>query len=315
MPAADFSAARLIAVDWGTSRLRAWLLDGSGHALAEADSDQGIGALSGGHEAVLGRLVSAWPKVPAIAAGMVGSRQGWREVPYVPCPADVSALAARLARFSAGDGREIAIVPGIVAAAPERDGDVIRGEETQIIGLIEREPGFAGTVILPGTHSKWARVEHGTVLDFQTYISGELFALLAHQSFLRHSVAEGLADLSASPDFVLAVTRIVRDRLPFAGALFSVRTRQLLANAAKDANLAYLSGLVIGCEIAAAQASGLLSPAGNVALVGSPSLTKAYSLALGIAGAKATAFDGSALVLGGLTHIARAIGWLKGNAA
>ena len=314
MPAADFSAAKLIAVDWGTSRLRAWLLDGGGRALAEADSDQGIGAISGGHEAVLGALVAAWPKVPAICAGMVGSRQGWREVAYVPCPADISAIAGRLARFTASDGREIAIVPGLTVTAPGRDGDVIRGEETQIIGLIEREPSFAGTAILPGTHSKWARVERGAVLDFQTYISGELFALLAHQSFLRHSVAEGLADLSASPDFSLAVMRVVEEGLPFAGALFSVRTRQLLANVAKDTNLAYLSGLVIGGEIAAAQTSGLLPAGSDVAVVGSPSLTSAYARALAIAGAKAATFDGSALVLGGLRRLARAIGWLKGNA-
>jgi 2-dehydro-3-deoxygalactonokinase len=193
---ADLSSAHLIAVDWGTSRLRAWLTDASGRVLAERASDKGIGAIDGGHEAVFGEITAGWPQVPAILAGMIGSRQGWKEAAYVPCPAAVGHLADRLTRFRTAGGQEIAIVPGLMAKAPERDGDVIRGEETQLIGLADSEPDFTGLAILPGTHSKWAAMERGTLATFQTFISGELFALLAHQSFLRHSVAEGITDLS-----------------------------------------------------------------------------------------------------------------------
>src|SRR5581483_10049550 len=103
----------------------------------EAESDQGIGALSGRHEETFERLVADWPKVPAILAGMIGSRQGWREAPYAECPADAAALAAKALRFTSGEGRAVAIIPGVMLRDAQRDGDVIRGEETQIVGLLE----------------------------------------------------------------------------------------------------------------------------------------------------------------------------------
>src|SRR5690606_6581343 len=118
-------------------------------------SDEGIARLTGGHAAVFARLAARWPCVPAIMAGMVGSRQGWREAPYVPCPATAAAISARLMRFETPDGIPIAIVPG--AAVTTEDADVMRGEETQLLGLIAGAPEFSSTVILPGTHSKWAR--------------------------------------------------------------------------------------------------------------------------------------------------------------
>jgi 2-dehydro-3-deoxygalactonokinase len=308
---ANYAGGKLIAVDWGTSRLRAWLVDGGGAAIAEADSDQGVGALSGGHEAVFEALVADWPKVPAIMAGMVGSRQGWREAAYVPCPATPAALAASFFRFSTGGGRPMAIVPGLVFHAAWRDGDVIRGEETQMIGMIDREPAFAGTVIMPGTHSKWVRIDRGTVVDFQTFITGELFALLSEKSFLRHSVAGGGGDLAASPDFGLAIERTTGEALPFLASLFSVRTRQLLGNVSREHNLAYLSGLVIGGEIAAARDLGALGPGTAIRIIGSRSLARAYANALEVAGFDAEALDGSELVLDGLTHLARTIGFLE----
>jgi 2-dehydro-3-deoxygalactonokinase len=296
---------RLIAVDWGTSRLRAWLVDAHGAPIATAASDEGIGTLNGGHEAVFERLVADWPKLPAIMAGMVGSRQGWREAVYLPCPAPASAIGSQLTRFTTSTGRAVAIVPGLAVRPPNRDGDVIRGEETQIVGLVDREPGFTGTVILPGTHSKWVRVERGAVADFQTFMTGELFELLAERSFLRHSVAAGAADLSAVSDFALAVKRTVTQDLPFLGALFSVRARQLLTGVSREDNLAYLSGLIIGGEIAAARAMGSLAAGAAVRIVAAPALLRAYTRALAFAGVAAEARDGSELVLAGLTHLAR----------
>ena len=155
---------RLIAVDWGTSRLRAMLLSAAGRPIATAESADGIGALeSGTHEAAFERLVSDWPTVPAIMAGMIGSRQGWREAPYAACPATPKSIAASIIRFKSGAGRPLAIVPGIMVRSDDRDGDVIRGEETQIVGLLADEPRFDGIVVLPGTHSKWATVSEGAI--------------------------------------------------------------------------------------------------------------------------------------------------------
>lgn len=299
----------LIAVDWGTTRLRAMLLDGGGHILAERASDDGIGSVpAGGHEAAFTRLVSGWPSVPAIMAGMVGSRQGWREAVYAECPASPEAIAAGILRMSDAGGRPIAIVPGVMVRSPDRDGDVIRGEETQIVGLLAAEPEFDGVVVLPGTHSKWSTVTGGAIADFQTFLTGEMFSLLSRQSFLRHSVRESAAELSALPEFALGVERTVADGLPFLAAIFSVRARQLLDGVDPEHNLAYLSGLVIGGEIAAARDTGRLWQGRALRIVGSRSLARAYGRAFAIAGYDAEALDGSALVVAGLLRLARIAG-------
>lgn len=302
----DIKAGALIAVDWGTSRLRAMLLDDSSRILAEADSGDGIGTLTAGqHEAAFERLVADWPEVPAIMAGMVGSRQGWHEAVYVPCPATPEAIAGGILRFTTARGRPVAIVPGVMVRSPDRDGDVIRGEETQIVGLLAREPGFDGVVVLPGTHSKWTTVTGASIADFQTYLTGEMFGLLAHHSFLRHSVKEGAGELSAQPDFALGVERTVVDGLPFLAAIFSVRARQLLDGTDPEDNLAYLSGLVIGGEIAAARDTGLLWQGRTLRIVGSRTLARAYGRAFALSGYEAGALDGSDLVVAGLLRLAR----------
>jgi len=305
------SAGALIAVDWGTTRLRAMLLDQDGGPIAEAESGEGIGALAGRHENVFEGLIAAWPKVPAILAGMIGSRQGWREAPYVACPADASMLATNAIRFTTERGRDVAIVPGLMLRDPRRDGDVIRGEETQIVGLIGHEPAFRGISIHPGTHSKWAAIADRTITRFQTFLTGEIFDLLARVSFLRHSVASDGRDLSAVPDFALAVRRTAEEGLPFLAAIFSVRVRQLLKNVAREDNLAYLSGLVIGGEIAAARSAGWLTAGEAVRIVGSRSLASAYARAFTIVGQPTEALDGGEMVRLGLVHLARTIGFLK----
>lgn len=312
--AGQISDGKLIAVDWGTSRLRARLLDGSGAVIAETISDKGIGALTGGHEAAFESAVGAWPRAPAIMAGMVGSRQGWREAAYVPCPTDVAALASAMTRFTTAVGREIAIIPGL--RSTEGDGDVIRGEETQLAGLLDAEPGFTGTCVMPGTHSKWARISRGTITGFSTFMSGELFDLLARRSFLRHSVADPdtVADISDKTDFRRGVERTVKNGVPFAATLFSVRVRYLLEDAKPGDNLAYLSGLVIGGEIAAAIQMKLLAPSVALRIVGGSGLARGYQAALSIAGYSSEIRDGDAMVVGGLAHLARAIGFLRGEA-
>jgi 2-dehydro-3-deoxygalactonokinase len=302
---ADLSSTKLIAADWGTTRLRARALDAAGAILDERISNDGIGPLNGsGHEAAFETLTAGWPQAPALMTGMVGSRQGWREAAYVPCPADADGLAAALTRLTTAHGRDVAIIPGL------RDGDinVMRGEETQIVGLVDAEPGYTGTVLLPGTHSKWVRVDGGAAVNFASFISGELFALLAKQSLLRHSVSDPdtMGDVSGSPDFLdgVAYARTV----PFAATLFTVRVRQLLANTKPEANLAYLSGLVIGGEIAGATAMGLAR--GPLRIIAAGPLARAYGAALGVFSLSGDVRDGDAMALAGLRHIARAVGWL-----
>ena len=306
----------LIAVDWGTSNVRMALIDAGGRVLAETGSDEGISAVpAGGHAAVFARLAADWPKVPAIMAGMVGSRQGWREAVYAGCPASPADIAAGLLRMEDEGGRPIAIVPGVMVRSADRDGDVIRGEETQIVGLLATEPSFEGVVVLPGTHSKWATVTDGAIADFQTFLTGEVFGLLSRQSFLRHSVKDGEAELATLPDFALGVQRTVLEGLPFLAAIFSVRARQLLDGVAPEDNMAYLSGLVIGGEIAAARDTNRLWQGRALRIVGSRALARAYARAFDIAGYEAEVRDGSDLVTTGLTTFARIAGLLPSEAS
>ena len=308
-------APALIAVDWGTSRLRVMLLSADGTVLAERDSDDGIATVAaGGHAAAFERLTADWPRCPAVMAGMVGSRQGWREAAYAPSPATPEDLAARVLRFETSSGRPVAIVPGIMLRAPERDGDVIRGEETQMVGLIDR--GRAdGLVILPGTHSKWATIANGAIAGFHTFLTGEMFELLAHHSFLRHSVAGEGGDVTAEPDFALGVRRTAADGLPFLAAIFSVRVRALLDGVGGPANRAYLSGLVIGGEIAAARDAGAWTAGAPIRIVGAKSLARAYRAAFALLGHETEAVDGTEMVVAGLVHIARRIGFLAPQGA
>jgi 2-dehydro-3-deoxygalactonokinase len=298
-------SANLIAVDWGTTRLRARLMDRRGAILSEASSEQGIGPLNGsGHEAAFESLVADWPMAPAIMTGMVGSRQGWHEAAYVPCPANAATIATAMTRFTTSRGRAIAIVPGLRAGHT----NVMRGEETQIVGLAEVEPRFTGTAILPGTHSKWAQVEDGATTDFASFMSGELFALLAKQSLLRHSVSspDTMGDVSNSVDFRAGVD--YARTVPFAATLFTVRVRQLLSATTPEANLAYLSGLVIGGEVAAAAEMGLAK--GPLRVIAAGPLARAYGAALDSFGLSGEVRDGDTMALAGLRQLARAAGWL-----
>ncbi|RYH94878.1 MAG: 2-dehydro-3-deoxygalactonokinase, partial [Acetobacteraceae bacterium] len=171
-----------IAVDWGTSNLRAWAVSADGDVLAETSSEEGMGKLTrDGFEPALLRLIGPWleRRPPIVACGMVGSRQGWCEAAYrtVPCtPLDRTALVTAPVQ----DPRlNVAIAPGLKQLAPA---DVMRGEETQIAGALRLMPGYDGVMCLPGTHSKWVHISAGEVVSFQTFMTGEMFALLSEQS-------------------------------------------------------------------------------------------------------------------------------------
>jgi 2-dehydro-3-deoxygalactonokinase len=262
-------AAGLIAVDWGTSRFRAWRLDPAGMVTGRVAADDGMATIPPGvFPAMLRHHCGAWmdaaPEAPVLLAGMVGSRNGWAEAPYAPCPASPSSVAAALLPV---DPR-VSIVPGVIARGPDGP-DVMRGEETLIFGS-----GVAdGIVCLPGTHSKWARVAGGAIVDFATFMTGEAYALFRAQSLLARLAAEP-EDLAAFDDGLAAA----RQTGGLLNRLFQARTR-VLDGAMEGAGVGpYLSGLLIGTEIGGA--ADRYSIDGGVTLVAEGVLAAHYVSAL-----------------------------------
>ena len=275
------SATALVGIDWGTSAARAYRFDAGGQVVERRDLPIGIRHVRDGRfDAALSKLIAGWDvRVPRIASGMIGSRQGWVEAPYVECPASLTALGDRLVRVPHD---ELAIVPGVVTHDAAGIADVMRGEETQLLGAVGRNERVLA--VLPGTHSKWARVEHGRVVDFTTFMTGELFGVLIDHSMLgrlaghepgrfvrdafSHGVARGLADGELLHD------------------LFGARTLGLTGALRSEEVADWLSGLLIGREVGAARAWAQRSgvDASHVRVIGADALADRYDLALADAG-------------------------------
>lgn len=285
-----------IAVDWGTTNLRAFAMK-DGAAIAEAVSEDGMGKLTrDGFEPALIRLIAPWlsaqAKTPVIACGMVGSRQGWHEAPYrtTPClPLDPTALVL----VPTTDPRiTMHIVPGLRQNKPA---DVMRGEEAQIAGALALTPGFDGVFCLPGTHSKWVHVSAGEVVSFQTFMTGEMFALLSTQSVLRHGMSgAGWDDAAFDQGLSDALSRPER----IAANLFSLRAEGLLTGLAAPQARARLSGLLIGIELAAAKPYWLGQP---IAIIGADALSATYARALAAQGNTPAIIPAADTVLAGLS--------------
>ncbi len=283
-----------IAVDWGTSNLRAWLMTDAGETLDQVGSDAGMATLEPEEfEPGLLRLISPWldgGDAPVIACGMVGARQGWTEAPYrtVPCPVGFTEAVTA----PAIDPRlDVMIIPGICQNDPP---DVMRGEETQIAGFLANNPGFDGVLCLPGTHTKWVLVSACEIVSFQTFMTGELFALLSRHSVLRHSID----DQGWNDDAFTAALDVARSRPEsLAARLFALRAGELLHGQSPTTTRASLSGLLIGAELTAARAYWLGQP---VALIGAPDLTSVYGAALRKQGVDPVVADGDAMTLAGL---------------
>lgn len=279
MPAAADTEAgqpvkQLLAVDWGTSSLRGALLDRQGQVLEEQSFPRGILTVAPGEfatvfEACFGRWMGTEGTF-CLISGMAGSKQGWMEAPYCACPAGFDDVASQLAWVKAGS---IAIVPGLSC---EREGipDVMRGEETQVLGALQLLGLQDGLLVLPGTHSKWVTVKGGRIADFSTAMTGEFYALLRQHSLL----ARSLPDTDGDVDWA-AFDEGVAMALRGPGLLqtaFSVRTLSLFGRMAQARLPSYLSGLVIGEEIRTQHL-----PAGaEVVLIGSELLTERYQRAL-----------------------------------
>jgi len=300
------AAPSLVAVDWGTSHLRVWLLDAKGSVLAEHRSDEGMGATAREQfhavlEAHLAAL-SVPAGVPVVMCGMVGSRQGWAEARYLTLPASLADVAAQAVRIP-GIARDIRIMPGL-SKLEVLSPDVMRGEETQLLGLIRSAPATGKRfVCMPGTHSKWVRMQGDSVIDFVSFLTGDAFAVLSHHSVLRHSLSGGHID-PASSAFGEAVRASLHSPADILARLFSIRPAGLLQDLDPDAASARLSGYLVGQEIAGAKARFTLPD--RVELIGDPKLGALYFEALSLAGISCTLHDSDAMAIAGLAGAAAA---------
>jgi 2-dehydro-3-deoxygalactonokinase len=277
-----------VVVDWGTSSFRGWLMSANGATLAESRGGEGMLHCVGGrfgpvlrdHLARLG----ADEGTSVLICGMAGARQGWVEAPYLRTPTRLDALHEGAIRIDAAG--DIRILPGIAQAQPDRP-DVMRGEETQLLGVTE--PDFTGLVCIPGTHSKWITIEAGRVIEFSTYMTGELFSVISQHSIISHAIeATDQGALDGEP-FRAGLSRALAAPTALTASLFRLRASQLLGFEQRADGAARLSGLLIGTEIAdAVHRHGSLQ---SVRLIAAGALGRLYAAALTIKGLGVTAVD------------------------
>jgi 2-dehydro-3-deoxygalactonokinase len=267
----------LIAVDWGTSSLRAARIAADGTVLEQRQSQRGILTVpAAGFPGVLHEACGDWLADPAalcLISGMAGSRQGWQEAPYCPCPAGFAELGRALRWIEPG---RIALVPGLSCEAHGVP-DVLRGEEVQVFGALDVLQLREGTLVLPGTHSKWVHVADGKVRSFATFMSGEFYALLRRHSILARTLPA--EDGPLDEEAFLRGVRQAQEAGSLLHAAFSARTLALFERLPAAAQPSYLSGLVIGEELRMRDRA-----ARALVLVGSAQLTHRYALALTASG-------------------------------
>lgn len=285
------AAAAFIAIDWGSTHRRIFVLDSAGRVLARRHDARGITAPEPlAPAADIAALRAAHGAVLVLAAGMIGSARGWVEVPYLPCPADLDALAAALHWV---EPQRTAIVPGLRRSHGQA-ADVMRGEEVQLLGAVAAGLVPAdGLMCQPGTHCKWARLTGGAVVDFCTRMTGEMFALLRRHSLLGPMMAGAVTDGPAFRDGVAAA--LAGGAGDLLAALFGVRAAVLCGQRAADDGAAYVSGLLIGSDVAAQG----LGPGDTVHLLADASLGALYGAAIAATGARAVAVDSEAAFIAG----------------
>lgn len=270
----------MIAIDWGTTSFRAYRLDRAGAIVESRAAPAGIlSVASGQFPQALETQIRGWDDAPIVMSGMVGSRQGWVEAPYVPCPAGFGEIAAALKEVR-WENRRAWIVPGVSCRDAAGVPDVMRGEETQILGC-----GVDGTICLPGTHSKWVEVRGGRIERFSTAMTGEAYAVLKQHSILGRMMEEGAAD----PEAFAQGVRRSGDEGGLLHHLFGVRTRGLMGELAPAASASYLSGILIGHELRGRATREVL-------LLGAPALTALYAQAAALLGVGTRTLDADAAV-------------------
>ena len=294
--------------DWGTSRLRLFLAAGA--SIQEHCEGPGIGALSEPPATTLHSALAPWRERHdirhVILCGMAGSRNGLLEVPYLEAPAAAQDWKHQQRHLNS-NGLDIAIAPGLCVVDESGSADVMRGEECQIFGAIQRKPDLRvgrHLVVLPGTHCKWVHLEDGIILGFTTYITGELFALLRHHSTLLRA---GDSQDPGDGGFVAGLRRSQTCASGLAAAVFEARTAQLIQGRSQAWAADFLSGLLIGAEVHAAleHAPGPHDLRDrSITLIGDPSLTALYHRALAHYDAEAVECDGNDCAVAGLLFLA-----------
>ncbi|MES2327264.1 MAG: 2-dehydro-3-deoxygalactonokinase [Pseudomonadota bacterium] len=290
-------AEGFIAVDWGTTNRRAYLIDGEGKRTQEFEDHKGVLSVpSGGFPDAVAEIRARLGDKPLLLAGMIGSNRGWKEAPYVACPAGLDELAAKLVWA----GEREAIVPGVSYIGDGR-ADVMRGEEVQLLGAVAA--GLVDPMDLvchPGTHNKWATLRHGKIDRFHTVMTGELYSLLREHSIL----SDLLQGEVAANDVFKQATRRSIDDAALSADLFGVRAAVLLGQMKKDDAASYTSGLLIGADIR----TGLSIPSGaQIAVIGRSELTRLYATAIAATGREAVEHDGEGCFLAGINEIAKRI--------
>ena len=296
------NAVDWVAVDWGTSNLRAWGIGADGSVVFEKSSPKGMGKLARDEfgPALLEVLNHLTPetgtRLDVLICGMAGAKQGWLEAPYLEAPTDLRGLFSGAVRPVVDDGRFApAILPGVCQKAG--DDNVMRGEETQLLGLAALNPDFSGLVCMPGTHSKWAQLSGTRIEHFSTAMTGEMFEVLRTNSVLRHSLTGDLDGPARAEGFAAGAADRLEHPERLLGMLFRVRAGSLLSGRQPDWCAGYLSGLLIGTEVASNR--HLIGDA-PVPLVGSPALCRLYQDVLGMIGADGAPQDATEIVLAGL---------------
>ena len=235
-----------IAVDWGTSFFRAYLIENEEVVNAVKTNDGMKFVQNNNFEEILVKLIDPWLdynyKTEVLASGMVGSKQGWIEAPYqkTPCSLhniDFISPPVKDKRFS------LKIFSGI---SQSNKPDVMRGEETQIAGFLHDNPNFNGSICLPGTHSKWVQIENGHIINFKTFMTGELFEIISKNSVLVHSVT---SNKILKNELISAVDEIFKKPEIFGNALFQLRADDLINSRGSEIYKSKLSGYLLGLEL------------------------------------------------------------------
>jgi 2-dehydro-3-deoxygalactonokinase len=311
----------LIALDWGTTQLRAYRFDGDGKVAESRQLASGImriatdeaapAGFERAFEQACGDWISARPATAIIACGMIGSAQGWREAPYLEVPASLDELGRALTRVETARRAVLHIIPGLIERGPLPE--VMRGEETQLAGALGDDeagpaarPAGADTWIgLPGTHSKWVRVRDRRVVQFKTFMTGEVFAALCAHTILGRTMRQPAMPDDAAFDRGVEVARSPHGRAGVLSTMFSTRTLGLVGALAAEAQADYLSGVLIGHELAALDSLG--DRPAHIVLVGTDALCRRYRRALAAFGHAAVAIAEHATERG-LWRVAAAAG-------
>jgi 2-dehydro-3-deoxygalactonokinase len=296
----------MIGIDWGTTACRAYRLDATGTVRERLDRDAGIlGIPPGGFPAALRGMIDPWlaaGESRVLLCGMVGSRQGWREAPYLPCPAGPAEIAAAVVPLEFA-GAACRLVPGLTTRDAAGVPDVMRGEETKLLGLLAELGEAPALACLPGTHSKWARLEAGRIAGFATQMTGETRAVLLAHSILGRLAAPGSAE---DEDAFRRGLRRAGQPGGLLHHMFGTRALGLMGDLPEAGTASYLSGLLIGHEVLAVLAEG--APAGPIHLAGSETLARAYALAFAEHGLTCRRHPDD-IVARGLHQIAETIPW------